>query len=246
MPNGDGGDPYGLNAEPAVDWGEDCHVTWTEDEAGRRRRTTSEHMRNRLDPLTTSARVVRAKGGGVMWLIEERGGTNMDPQVLENPYELEARKEARKEATDGDRTGDRGGGNCLARGDCDAEAVMSEHEMGEDGARRGGMANGQCSKGWGARCAAARGKRCACACGGVNHGTQYRLPLHFEGEVDAAIDNAKRRGWIEEVVEEVVSDVCVCGHERDVHVAIGCAICFNGPLPEHCLGFRTTAVEVAP
>lgn len=32
----------------------------------------------------------------------------------------------------------------------------------------------QCSKGWGERCAEARGKRCACACGGVNHGGLYR------------------------------------------------------------------------
>lgn len=32
------------------------------------------------------------------------------------------------------------------------------------------MGDTNCSKGWGARCAAARSKRCRCACGGANHG----------------------------------------------------------------------------
>lgn len=32
------------------------------------------------------------------------------------------------------------------------------------------MGEAKCSKGWGARCAAARSKRCRCACGGANHG----------------------------------------------------------------------------
>lgn len=45
-----------------------------------------------------------------------------------------------------------------------------ERHGGEDGPRHGGMANGQCSRGWGERCARSKGKRCKCACGGSNHG----------------------------------------------------------------------------
>jgi hypothetical protein len=48
--------------------------------------------------------------------------------------------------------------------------ATSLHELAEDGARRGGLPNGQCSKGWGARCARSFGRKCQCACGGANHG----------------------------------------------------------------------------
>jgi len=39
-----------------------------------------------------------------------------------------------------------------------------------------------CSKGWGARCAVAKGNRCRCKCGGKNHNT-IRL-TQFEVVVD--------------------------------------------------------------
>ena len=56
--------------------------------------------------------------------------------------------------------------------------MTTERELGEEGARRGGLPNGQCSKGWGGRCARSRGTKCRCACGGRNHGAQLRLAFH--------------------------------------------------------------------
>lgn len=44
------------------------------------------------------------------------------------------------------------------------------------------MTDRQCSRGWGRRCAASKGKRCKCACGGDNHaGGRFRQPDLFEG-----------------------------------------------------------------
>lgn len=48
---------------------------------------------------------------------------------------------------------------------------MSETEYGP---RHGGMANGQCGRGWAERCAQATGATCRCSCGGVNHGKARR------------------------------------------------------------------------
>lgn len=48
--------------------------------------------------------------------------------------------------------------------------MTTEREHTEDGARRGGLPNGRCSRGWGKRCPASKGRTCRCACGGANHG----------------------------------------------------------------------------
>lgn len=45
------------------------------------------------------------------------------------------------------------------------------------------MGDANCSKGWGARCAAARSKRCRCACGGANHGGASHLPAEGGGDI---------------------------------------------------------------
>lgn len=45
------------------------------------------------------------------------------------------------------------------------------------------MGEAKCSKGWGARCAAARSKRCRCACGGANHGGASHLPTEGGGDI---------------------------------------------------------------
>lgn len=41
----------------------------------------------------------------------------------------------------------------------------------------------RCSKGWGARCAHAKGPRCTCACGGANHGNPAARRRHDQGEL---------------------------------------------------------------
>jgi len=90
--------------------------------------------------------------------------------------------------------------------------MTTERELGEEGARRGGLPNGQCSKGWGDRCAASKGKRCKCACGGANHGrgsAQLSLSLEERAweearQVNEAIDYAIERGWLKEVPDEEV------------------------------------------
>jgi hypothetical protein len=58
-----------------------------------------------------------------------------------------------------------------------------------------------CSKGWGARCAVAKGKRCRCKCGGENHGGAVRpfdiTETPFKSRSDVARDY--RDGWLAEV-----------------------------------------------
>lgn len=65
--------------------------------------------------------------------------------------------------------------------------MAAEREMVEGGARNGGMANGQCSKGWGERCANGRGHRCRCACGGQNHGRTRQALAGIPREADGVI-----------------------------------------------------------
>ena len=63
----------------------------------------------------------------------------------------------------------------------------------------------QCSKGWGARCAIAKGKRCRCKCGGENHNTVKRQSAP---PFDITETPLKSRGhW--EIDEESISKVWV-------------------------------------
>lgn len=52
--------------------------------------------------------------------------------------------------------------------------MVATSELVEGGARNGGSANGQCSRGWFERCFHGKGRRCRCACGGQNHGKSGR------------------------------------------------------------------------
>lgn len=84
--------------------------------------------------------------------------------------------------------------------------MTTERELGEDGARRGGMANGQCSKGWGKRCAASKGRSCRCACGGVNHGKAHSHVPAAGGDNGVVIDEGNRHSRFSIVGAETDND----------------------------------------
>ena len=70
----------------------------------------------------------------------------------------------------------------------------------------------QCSKGWGARCAVAKGKRCRCKCGGENHGgaeaTPF-VPTERERELDALLIRARRVASDKFLAAEVFATVAL-------------------------------------
>ena len=98
-----------------------------------------------------------------------------------------------------------------------ADAATVEHDA----------RHGRCSKGWGARCAASKGKRCKCQCGGKNHGglrndgAQETLPLTKAKDIQYQ--------WDEEPPTRL--NVLVPGEDRWVHCI---RVTRPGPFGEVC------------
>ena len=75
-----------------------------------------------------------------------------------------------------------------------------EKLLGYLGLRGTEMTDKICSKGWGARCAVAKGKRCRCKCGGENHGNAAAgLSEPMDEIITRALSNAARLQLRDEV-----------------------------------------------
>lgn len=78
--------------------------------------------------------------------------------------------------------------------------MNAQHKEDADTPHGGGLNSGQCSKGWGARCARSKGKRCRCACGGRNHGgLGLQLSITDEGALELTPRSQLEYEWDEEI-----------------------------------------------
>jgi len=85
-----------------------------------------------------------------------------------------------------------------------------------------------CSKGWGARCAVAKGKRCRCKCSGENHGgavaevkpaPEEEYDDNDDGDHDRRCFHCHGDGWVE------CDDRIQCTHPHNRFGECPCSSC---------------------